>query len=939
MRTLLPLVALPLLLAAPWAVAQAEQRVVLWDFEEGIDGWWSNPWSGGKAQVEQAEGKYGRGLRCSWEDVPRGGNNVSPYLPEDAPWREGRWSVISLWFKGDGSQGNATLAVHCAGPEGQELSYSKQVPLDSTDWRRASWDLRTFWNRERVPINPARIRRILFGCSGTHELTVDQIALEARQRPVPLEADRGDGLAGPAPELFAFEAPWLLRLDPTLLERPGRVEARVTWPGGQLTTATAQVGEPPTDDALLWLTPPDEQPGEARLAMSAAGAEAEYRFPVAFSLPPLDPHPDLLPTPKRLVSLAGEEPLALDGPMRLACGGPREVAGVAEYVAAQLRERWGVAVDVRGDPAGDGPRLELRTVEGGRPDEPTASLEALRAHGPEAYALRVSAGGAVVLADDRRGLRYGAVTLLQLVAGALCEAGALPAVDITDWPDLPLRGITIPLPTHRWGHPNDAPVDPEFYEEFLLRTCLEHKLNTVVLLVLQGMKYNRRPQVDGPAAWPQETVRRLVETLKAHDITPIPLLNSLGHANWLVIPLPELREDGDTQTLCTRHPDSRTALLDCYEEVIEVFRPTHFHMGLDEVRWQTFNKPPEERCPRCLGVDKRDIFVEQVTMLHEFLTARGITPMMWGDMVLRTHNGGPPFQLADTLERLPRDIVITNWSITLDQLSNHLFRSLDFPVIQANSRGVTPAQARWVEGNLFGVWDKHPWLTEGAPGVTVGYSYLSILAGAEYGWNLYPDAMAPHPPLEEAFFAARMGALARPGLSRPVGRLEALPGPDGATPEVAAEAGRVTFGLWPEAVAPTADEAPAILVGRRAAALYALVAAEVPEGEREEFRKLFQHKDTWKGLPVGDLVIEYADGTTATRPLLYGFDLRDAVAAELPYAYNAVGYRRDAGGRTWYALQWVNPHPDRDVTAVRVRQGTTAAQVLVGAMGIEPAGG
>jgi len=546
--------------------------------------------------------------------------------------------------------------------------------------------------------------------------------------------------------------------------------------------------------------------------------------------------------------------------------------------------------------------------------------------GPEAYTLQVAEGGARVAATARAGLRYGAITLLHLAIEAAGKGDGIPAVEIVDWPSLPVRGITIPLPTDRWGHPNDAPVDPAFWERFLLRTCLEQKLNTVVILVRQGMRYRLHPEIDGPAAWPQETVRGIVEALKAHDITPIPLLDSLGHANWLVIPEKQLREDGDTHTLCTRHPDSRF-LLDCYDEIMDVFSPTHFHMGLDEIRWVTGNTPEENRCKLCAGIDKREIFLEQVQVLCDHLRVRGIVPMMWGDMVLKAHNGGPPFHLDDTLEQLPREIVITNWSITLDQLSNHLFHRLGFPVVQSNSTGVSVAQAPWVRGNFFGCWAKHPWLTEGAPGVGTEFSYLCVLTAAEYSWNLCPDATTLSVPVEGAFFEQRREALTRLGLGGPVGQTTAVAGPGLSARRC--DAGRLSFTAWEAPAAPTAEAPVSVRLSAPARALYLLVSAEVPPEQSEAFRKRFTVRDTWQGVPVATVRVQLADGTERVWPIRYGTDVRDAVGEELGFAYNAIGYWADEQGRTWYALQWEAAKADGSAEGIVIEHAGTEAQPLV----------
>jgi hypothetical protein len=718
---------------------------------------------------------------------------------------------------------------------------------------------------------------------------VDHIALEPRQLRLPVDAE-----VGPPLELYATSCGPLAWLDPGSVPGLQRVMAALTDAGGTVRTADVSVATPATDDVRIPLPPPAEGPAQLQLTCRRADGTAvqgTYRFVGLTSRPPLKPWPGLLPTPKQLVPLSSEAPFKLPPTVTLtAFGAEEQVRQPAEYLARRLEETCGTQTHVLLKSA---PGDWLGLVIGAEPlGAPSAPSEAVRSAGAEAYELRAGNGRIAISAMARQGLRWGALTALQILRQAHRTGQPVAPVQIADWPELPIRGITIPFPTDRWGYPNDAPVDPAFYRDFLLRLCLEHKLNTVVLLVHQGMVFQRHPPISGPAAWSQDTVRALVAALKENDMEVIPGSNSLGHANWLVIPLPQLREDGDTNTLCTSHPDSAAILLDCYQELIDVFQPRYFHIGMDEVRWQTLKKPEAERCPLCRGLDKRDVFLRQVQMLRDFFHARGITTLMWGDMVLRAHNGGPPFFLADDLEKLPADITICNWSQTLDPLSDWQFRRLGHRVIQSNSRGVGPAQRPYVDGNFFGVWAKHPWITEGATGPSTEFSFLQVLVAAEYSWNLYPDTLAGSVPATRDFFEERMDALTALAQQAPP---DALP---------------VRLELR--------DEPVACPVNAPCSGLKATVVLHLSDDRRLQLREAAKKKENWQGVPVAELVIQYANGKEEVRTIRYGYDVGDTTDA-LPYTFNAAGYETDPTGRTGYVLAWRNPHPQEPVTQVVLR--------------------
>ena len=142
-----------------------------------------------------------------------------------------------------------------------------------------------------------------------------------------------------------------------------------------------------------------------------------------------------------------------------------------------------------------------------------------------------------------------------------------------DWPSLKWRAVNISLPTTRWGYPNDAPVPVEFFIDYLRRTVVDLKVNVVGLEIAQGMKLDKHPEIAGAAAYTKGEVRRIVNFLKENGVEVFPIVASLGHGSWLLISHPELREDGDTQTMCTRHPALRPLLREIYGEVAEVFQP------------------------------------------------------------------------------------------------------------------------------------------------------------------------------------------------------------------------------------------------------------------------------------------------------------------------------------------------------------------------------
>ncbi|MDY0167271.1 MAG: glycoside hydrolase family 20 zincin-like fold domain-containing protein [Thermoguttaceae bacterium] len=936
-------VVLSLLCISP---AQAERPLwqVLFDFEEGIDGWTTNVWGGGGTVTlsDAEQPKFGTAaLRSDVAGVEKGGNTISPWLPVDADWRAHDWGAVSLWFKGDGTPTRASLRVHTGEGEKITQSYSFSLPMDSTEWRRISAPVASFWNRHRVPMDTRKIVRIYIGHTGSHHFEVDQIMLEAPQRPVPLTKTGGGDLSF-APELLQFgDGRYALRFDPSpLLPGPAGVKAEYALPAVKHTVGEQVQGATAVGEALL-AAPAAQQSGEATLTLKVArgqeAASAAWRFDVVAGRPLPDPtRLSLLPAPKECTLGDGAFPLAGE----VSIVGTGEVSQMAvELLAESLAKVVSGTTVGYAAQRGDCPVVQLGAGCDAS-DHALARLADLPAGG---YLLNVGNRGATVRANDAEGLRNGVLTLLQAWEShfALTGEQAIPEMHVVDWPNMPIRAVSLPLPSNRWGHPNDSPADPDMFLDFLHRTMVRTKMNMAVLIVHQAMQYETHPAVAGPAAWSREEVKRVFDTLRKWGVEPVPHMNSLGHMNWLCIPYRNrgLAEDGDVHQICTSHPDAERIVKEIYGEIIDLVEPKVFHVGLDEIRWKTHALPESERCPRCAGKSKQDIFVEWTAMLHEFLAGRGIQMMMWGDMILPGHNGGPPYNLAETVDRMPKNVLIANWSTRMTPESHAWLLDRGFAgIVKSNSRGATLAEQQLLVGNMFGCWYKVPWLVEGTQEKLELNAYGSFLAAAEYSWNHWTDPFDPMPPIHAEFFAKRPLVQWRMG-SQPVagGEMLQLSLPASTAIE-GLPIGPVSFGHLRFEVAgglmPEPGAEADVPVARRAKALYLLHGARLLD--REAMVESLKAKQHWDGVPIAEYVVSYASGATETIPVRYSMELRDPQEGwcEAPIVYNSLGVTPmtcESEGFHLYAMQWRNPRPADPIASIALRQtGREARVVLAG---------
>ncbi len=967
------------------AAPAAETRVVLFDFESGIQGWWGNAWGGGECKVAPAaDAKFGKGaLTISFRDVKTGANGVSPYLDEKAEWRAKPWGGISLWLKGDGSPARAHIALETAQPG--STGYAADPPLEDATWHRLDLPWRVFWSREGMTVDPARLKRVIIGCTGTHEFAVDQIALEAPGSSVLTDADPSVkpgplNATLPGPALTALQSGgYEVRLDLSSAEDRGDLTVRAAFepPGGKAATyqRTVTATEAARGEVSLVLASSATADGRAKAQVSVSQGDGTrlaawgYTFPVFLPAPePARPPIAIYPVPKECRLTEGR--LRFGTEVRaVALGLPEEdVKRTLGMFAREMRAYYGREVKVGPAKIGDAQVviLNLSASEKAPAGLVPANLQARSKRiGEEGYVLRVTPERAVIAANTGRGAYCGLQSLLAAIDDETrvpAEAAA-PCCEIVDWPSLPFRAVTLGNPTSRWGWPNDARVEIDFFNDFVYRTVARQKLNKIVFIVGEGMQFDSHPELRAPNAWSKDELRRFVQFARDNYIEVIPLVTVLGHANWFAIAHPELREPGhDENIACVRKPETNRLIMQVIDEVIEVFQPKTFHLGMDECWWQTLSLPPEKRCPLCTG-HWADIVAEQATTFRDALAKRGIRTMMWGDMLIEEHNGGAPYHTAAARTRIPKDMIIADWSWSLASDSAKRFRDAGIAeVVRSNSMGVPRDMSPWDSGNMMGLWSKMPWLTDSYFNEAAGFSYLALPQSAEFSWNLDPR-LGDGRGLDTKMLDERSASLLRRVALRPSPNESGAQTPLDlglAGPLREVTAGRVRFRLaapgpsgQPNGIALTREKPEATIpVNQPAAAVYLVVTCEVPAADatlrsgessslrstsREAFKKQWQKKDAILGVRIGTLTFTLADGTTEELPLRYGYNVMAWDRAEaLPYLCGSLAPLPGPPPTRAFVLQWVNPRPGERVKAVKAARGDTEATAVVLAATMAP---
>ncbi len=306
----------------------------------------------------------------------------------------------------------------------------------------------------------------------------------------------------------------------------------------------------------------------------------------------------------------------------------------------------------------------------------------------EGYLLRITAGGLALAARSAHGLFNGLQTLRQ--AATQC-GGALPAGTIRDWPALALRGIHLDL---------KGSMAPASYWQEAIRLLSQFKINAVLIEYEDKFPFAAHPEVVGPGALTRTELDELLATARDCFVEVIPLLQSLGHVEW-ILRAPQhthLCESGSLSQFCPQKEGAWLLLAELLDEMIAAHPDArHFHLGADEA-WLLGD------CPACREVVAREsklaLYLGFVNRAIERVQAAGLRPIIWDDMIQRNLEGGG-------LDLLPEGVVLCNWAYGPRETGSPIFY-YGGPEGHARFRwasrqwltrdpGVLDPQVRWLE--------------------------------------------------------------------------------------------------------------------------------------------------------------------------------------------------------------------------------------------------
>lgn len=240
---------------------------------------------------------------------------------------------------------------------------------------------------------------------------------------------------------------------------------------------------------------------------------------------------------------------------------------------------------------------------------------------------------------------------------------------------LPVRGLCIAAPVK---------ANLDSFVNFINTELAPNRINLLILRVDYNYQYTSHPELVDTPALSRADVKKIVEACKKHQIRIVPQINLLGHQSWASrtgkllqvypqfdetpwVKMPEKYEwpnaDGlYCKSYCSKHPEVHPIVFALVDEICEVFEADAFHAGMDEVFYIG-----EEKCPRCGGLDKAELFAEEVTKIRNHLAQKDRELFIWGDRLIDGKTTGLGMWEASfnnthrAIDMIPKDVIICDW--------------------------------------------------------------------------------------------------------------------------------------------------------------------------------------------------------------------------------------------------------------------------------------
>lgn len=194
----------------------------------------------------------------------------------------------------------------------------------------------------------------------------------------------------------------------------------------------------------------------------------------------------------------------------------------------------------------------------------------------------------------------------------------------------------------------------ESYIRKWLKKVSDMGYNAVLWEVENKIKWKTCPECVSPDAFSKNTFKKLLNYSRSLGLVPIPLLQTVGHAEYVLSHKKyfSFREDSSRyDCYATCKPEVRKFIKSWIKEYLDLFGDLkYFHLGGDEAYVFATSPQCSEQAEK---IGKGKLYAEYMKVISKPLLNRGIRPCVWDDMILH---------YTDALPVIPKQFVIWDWN-------------------------------------------------------------------------------------------------------------------------------------------------------------------------------------------------------------------------------------------------------------------------------------
>ncbi len=284
----------------------------------------------------------------------------------------------------------------------------------------------------------------------------------------------------------------------------------------------------------------------------------------------------------------------------------------------------------------------------------------------QAYNLNITPQGITISATTPKGIFYGVNSLIQLIEKS---NNNIPICDITDYPDMEIRGISDDI--------SRGQVSKLDNFKKIIETIARYKMNTYMPYIEDVIELKSYPTIGvNRGALTKAEIEELHKIAKENFVEIIPIFQTLGHYEN-ILSQPEFLKYAPfpgAASLDVSNPDIYPFLENMLKEVFELFPSEYINIGADESYDVGLGNSKKLLASGSLA----DIHLQHYLKVFEICKKYNKKVMMYSDILLNH---------PEIIDQLPRDIIPVDWHYRPDYFypSTKIFASKGFNYIVSPS--------------------------------------------------------------------------------------------------------------------------------------------------------------------------------------------------------------------------------------------------------------